>query len=72
MDSGHLPPEAHIDLQIGLDRLRELEERCRTALRELVRGRLSRSAYLSILSQQVDAQRDWELRHRKYFADLNC
>jgi hypothetical protein len=67
----HLPPEAHIDLQIGLDRLRKVQDRCREALRSLARGKMSPSAYIELLNKQSDAQKAWEKRHKKYFRDLD-
>ena len=64
--SNALAPEAHVDLQISLDRLRDLEDRCRDALRQLASGKLSREAYFSILDQQLEAQKRWVAQQRKY------
>lgn len=70
MEEQPLPPEAALDLHIGLDELRKMEERCREGLRALASGRLSRADYLEILRQQALAHRDWRRRHRSYFAEL--
>ena len=62
-----LAPEEHVDLQIALDRLRDKEDRCRDALRNLASGTLTRDAYLAILRQQLEAHQAWAEQHQKYF-----
>lgn len=69
MEDRVLPPEASLDLQIHLDNVSKLQERCRDGLRRLVDGRLSRTDYLSLLNRHSAAQRAWEERHGKYFRE---
>lgn len=64
-----LPPEACLDLKISLDKLRQREERCREGLTKLVDGQLTREGYITLVDRQVDAQKAWEERYRKYFTE---
>lgn len=68
---GHrvLPPEAVIDLQIHLDRVRSLEERCSKALRDVAVGTITKDVYCGLLHEQANAQKAWVERHSKYFLD---
>ena len=70
MKFGALPPEAHLDLQIGLDRLQKAQDQCRDALTRLLCGSITRAEYLDLLRRQVEAQRHWESRHRKYAIEV--
>jgi hypothetical protein len=70
MDGEFLPPEARIDLQIRLDRLLRTARECRKGLFELGEVRLTKRAYLELLSRQRDAQAEWERRHRDLFVEL--
>ena len=66
-----LSPEARLDLQIQLDRVRAVVRECERALFGLVEGTLTRRDYLDLVARQSHAQRAWERRHRKYFAELS-
>ncbi len=67
MGDGPLSPQARMDLQIQLDRVRNAGERCREALRGYASGQLTRETYFGLLDEQRQAWSDWEERQRKYF-----
>jgi hypothetical protein len=66
MNDRALSPEVRLELQIGLDRLRAAEERCREGIRGLSTGALTLDAYLELVRQQRRAQLDWEQKHRAH------
>jgi hypothetical protein len=66
MNDRALSPEVRLELQIGLDRLKAAEERCREGIRGLSTGALSLEGYLELVRQQRRAQLDWEMRHRAH------
>jgi hypothetical protein len=65
-----LPPQAVLDLQIHLDRLKRNQERCRQGLSQLAEGKLTADAYCGLLERQRLAQEAWEQRTRRYFGGL--
>lgn len=67
MEPESLRPETLIELQIHLDHLSRTEEQCRTGLRRMRGGELTREAYRKLLDRQVDAQRAWEAKNRECF-----
>jgi hypothetical protein len=66
MNDRALTPEARLDLQIGLDRLKVAQERCREGIQRLSTGALTVDAYLELVRQQRLAQRDWERKHKAH------
>lgn len=71
MSVDRLPPEARLELQISLDRLRAIEEACQDGLVALAEGSLSRPAFLDLIRRHAEAQRAWENRRQRYFADFS-
>jgi hypothetical protein len=64
-----LNPEKRLSLRILLDRLTHSGERCKKALSLLSEGSISREEYTSLLREQINAQQEWERRHREYQMD---
>jgi hypothetical protein len=62
-----LPPETLLALQIQLDRLHRSAERCRSGLRRVRGGELTREAYCELLDEHSLAQREWEVKNRAVF-----
>jgi len=69
MGSRALAPEAHVKLQISLDRVRQTTEACHVALARFAMGDLSRDSYEQLLRLQREANETFERRHRKYFGE---
>jgi hypothetical protein len=67
MEDRPLPPEATLDLRIHLDKVKNLQERCREALQKFVEGRVSRQDYFALVESQSAAQKAWERRNKDYF-----
>lgn len=67
MSDETLPPETFMTLQIQLDRLHRSAERCRSGLRRMRRGGLTRKDYCDLLDEQLTAQREWEAENRAFF-----
>ena len=66
-DTSPLPVERHFELQLHLDRLRQLQEECSGALRGLRSGTRDSETYRRLLSRYRESQRAWDARNRELF-----